>query len=70
MDSMRLQSRTPSWMRFDLVGPNNPAIEDARLIAGFFLVIATDPGFGNRPSCPEQGAYPHRREGHWVKNDQ
>lgn len=52
---MRLQSRTRLWMRFDLVGLNNPAIEDARLIAGFFLLIATD-GFGNRPSCPEQGS--------------
>ena len=29
---------------FDIVRLNNPAIEDARLIAGFFLVIATDPG--------------------------
>jgi len=42
---MRLQSRTPLWMRFDLVGLNNPAIEDARLIAGFFLVIATESTF-------------------------
>jgi hypothetical protein len=41
---------------FDIVRLNNPAIEDARLIAGFFLVIATDPGFGNRPSCLEQGS--------------
>ena len=53
---MRLQSRTPLWMRFDLVGLNNPAIEDARLIAGFFLAIATHPGLGNRPSGPEQGS--------------
>jgi len=30
---------------FDLVGLNNPAIEDARLIAGFFLVIATESTF-------------------------
>ena len=29
---------------FDLVRLNNPAIEDARLIAGFFLVIAADRG--------------------------
>ena len=42
MGSMRLQSRTRLWMRFDLVGLNNLAIEDARLIAGFFLLIATD----------------------------
>jgi len=28
---------------FDIVRLNNPAIEDARLIAGFFLVIAADP---------------------------
>ena len=41
---------------FDLVGLNNPAIEDARLIAGFFLVIAADRGGGNRPSCLEQGS--------------
>lgn len=39
---------------FDPVRLNNPAIEDARLIAGFSLVIATDRGFGNRPSYPEQ----------------
>jgi hypothetical protein len=56
-------------MRFDLVGLNNPAIEDARLKAGFFLVIATDRGFGNRPSCPNKEACPHRREGLCVKND-
>jgi hypothetical protein len=41
---------------FDLVGLNNPAIEDVRLIAGFFLVIAADRGGGNRPSCLEQGS--------------
>jgi hypothetical protein len=52
MDSMRLQSRTPLWIRFDPVGLNNFAIEDARLIAGFFLIIATDPRFRNRPFVP------------------
>jgi hypothetical protein len=54
MDSMRLQSRTLLWMRFDLVGLNNPAIEDARLKAGFFLVIVTNRGSGSRPRAPNK----------------
>ena len=55
---------------FDIVRLNNPAIEDARLIAGFFLVIAADRG-GVAINLPasNKGACPHRREGHCVKND-
>jgi hypothetical protein len=33
------------------------------------LLIATDPGFGNRPSCPEQGSLSALAEGHCGKND-
>jgi len=54
---------------FDLVGLNNPAIEDARLIAGFFLVIATDPGLAIDLRASNKETCPHRREGHCVKND-
>ena len=52
---------------FDIVRLNNPAIEDARLIAGFFLGpilgLAIDLRASNKEACP------HRREGHCVKND-
>jgi hypothetical protein len=54
---------------FDLVRLNNPAIEDARLIAGFFLVIAAARGGAIDLPASNKEARPHRRDGHCVKND-
>jgi hypothetical protein len=54
---------------FDIVRLNNPAIEDARLIAGFFLVIAADRGVAIDLPASNKEACPRRREGHCVKSD-
>ena len=48
---------------FDLVRLNNPAIEDAQLIAGFFLVIAADRGVAIDLPASNKEACPHRPGG-------
>ena len=54
---------------FDLVRLNNPAIEDAQLIAGFFLVIAADRGVASTFVPRTRKPVRIDREGHCVKSD-